>query len=667
MSKVPTSGLILHLDHHQLARLAAKSIDLELPIKLESCLTICCWICITDRQPTQVIINHGHRSWDEPGWSIFLHKGMVVASLRIGDRTITKSLPISGNGPWHHAAVSFDFVGAMANVYMDGKIIAAQTSDVRLVPPGPPARQENVSVGGYTDAAGGHFNYTFGGRERDRLDDLRFYGRPLTTQEIAGFVNPTNKPPVANYSIQLANKEAPTTAHLDASLSHDPDGSLIAYWWDLGDGDTAEGSRVTHTYHYAGRYKIRLTVLDDSHAQEEYEQTIELGGELQPVRFTPVFINGEEGYAGFRIPSIVLATNGDLVAFAEGRVESVSDSTRTIRIVCKRSQNNGRTWGPLQVAGRYLINGEEYAAMYPAPVVDGVRGSGRIVLLYKQLDRSEWEIVRGRGASRMSCVFSDDHGTTWHSERDITREVHRPGKWRIQSPTAGHAIQLRGSAGSEFLHGRLFYIGCHTVGDDSVFNQRNYAFWSDDLGKSWQIGPEIEQRIDGTTAKGLNEAMAVQLNDGRILINSRNYQDEQPVGCRAVTIGEFDDEGFLRFGPTRHDEVLIEPPVQSSILRYTWVDELRSGDQSVILFANPAHSDARRNLTIRVSYDNGATWPISKVVDSGPSSYSDLVEQTDGQIGILYERGNDGGICYGSFSYEWLTGNDVHSTVKSEE
>jgi sialidase-1 len=58
---------------------------------------------------------------------------------------------------------------------------------------------------------------------------------------------------------------------------------------------------------------------------------------------------------------------------------------------------------------------------------------------------------------------------------------------------------------------------------------------------------------------------------------------------------------------------------------------------------------------VRASFDDGATWPVAKTIDPGPSAYSDLVVQADGQIGVLYERGNDGGIWYGAFQLDWLT------------
>ncbi len=79
------------------------------------------------------------------------------------------------------------------------------------------------------------------------------------------------------------------------------------------------------------------------------------------------------------------------------------------------------------------------------------------------------------------------------------------------------------------------------------------------------------------------------------------------------------------------------------------------GGRSRLLFSNPAHPRARRRLTVRLSYDEGQTWPVSRVVDPGPSAYSDLVLQADRWIGVLYERGNQGGLWYVNFSLDWLT------------
>src|SRR5688500_15369397 len=60
-----------------------------------------------------------------------------------------------------------------------------------------------------------------------------------------------------------------------------------------------------------------------------------------------VFINGHEGYSSFRIPALITTKRGTLLAFAEGRA-SLRDHAEN-DIVLKRSTDDGKTWGPLQL------------------------------------------------------------------------------------------------------------------------------------------------------------------------------------------------------------------------------------------------------------------------------------------------------------------------------
>jgi sialidase-1 len=652
-------------------------------------LTVCFWLQAHTSRDTQVIVNCGHRHADEPGWSCFLHGGHLVASVCNAQGThaaIACAYPTDER--WHHVTAIIGLEQATISAALDGGTGGWHPSTISLHPSAPAGGHAGLIVGGYTDAAGGHFSYTFGRNGAGFVDDLRVYPRALTADEISGFAPPPHPAPVARFTWQAPGSEAPVRVRFTAVTSDESDESGAAYLWSWPDGQRSLGHTVERDFDYAGDHAVRLAVIDEHHVQVTAEAVITLGGVENPLQVTPVFVNGEGGYAAFRIPSIVRAANGDLVAFAEGRVESASDSTATIRIVSKSSSDDGRTWRDLRVVARNEVDGVERAAMNASPVVDTVRGTGRIILVFKKLEHSEWEIAQGRGVMRTCCLFSDDHGRSWHGERDITGQVHRPCQpsygsvcpaaarpenrehdWRIQVPTLGHALQLRGrTANGETnpaTRGRLFHVGSRTRNGDSVFASMNYAFWSDDLGESWQIGDFIATRGDGSPARGLNEATAVELADGRVLVNSRNYQDEQPVGVRAATVGAFDARSQLTFGPAHDDPALIEPAVQASLLRLTWPDQPGAGGRSRILFANPAHASARVNMTVRMSYDEGATWPVAKVVDPGPSAYSDLVVQTDGGIGLLYERGNAGGIVYARFTLAWLT--DGRDALESAE
>ena len=101
----------------------------------------------------------------------------------------------------------------------------------------------------------------------------------------------------------------------------------------------------------------------------------------------PVFISGTEGYQSFRIPAIVKAPNGDLLAFCEGRLNGSSDFGN-IKIVLKRSSDNGKTWSPMQI----VASNDSLQAGNPAPVVDRTDPEfpkGRIFLFYNTGNASE--------------------------------------------------------------------------------------------------------------------------------------------------------------------------------------------------------------------------------------------------------------------------------------
>ena len=610
------------------------------------------WFWVADAERKQVIV-HNETSGGV-AWEIAIHhRQFILRTAEMRERELI-TLPISGQG-WHQAVLSISGSGTV-RFALDDFRSSITLAALRTVE----SRANRLIVGGYTDPAGGHYDHTFGRAGSGLIDDVRVYARALTEAEIAAFVTRPQAPPRAGFIADPPSGDAPLDVGFAARTTASQQGEIAYYLWDFGDGERASGAVVTHRYAYAGNYRARLTVIDSHHGQTVAALPIAVTGRENPLRVAPVFVNGTEGYACYRIPSIVRALNGDLLAFAEARLESCSDSTGTIRIVCKRSSDGGATWSPLQVIA--AVDG--FVAMNAAPVVDEVYETGRIVVVFRAASHSEWDIARGVGISRAMCVFSDDGGATWSAPRDITSQVHKPYNpayrgvcpaaglpqnqtqdWRIQIPSQGHAIQLTRHPAAR---GRLFFAGSLTRGDRSIFESENYAFWSDDIGATWQIGGIIPRL-------GLNEAIAAELEDGGVMFNTRAYTQGQPDGRRAITQAWFDEDGAIHFDETFHDETLIDPAVQATLLRYTWRDQAEFGGKSRLLFANPAHTQARANLTVRLSYDDGHTWAYSKVVDRGAAAYSDLVVTRDMTIGLLYERGNTGGIHFVTFTLDWLT------------
>lgn len=549
----------------------------------------------------------------------------------------TVSLDLPELDSWHHVALS---IGTNLTIYIDAQLIYNNRLSVELSP----NKSSMLQVGGYTDPAGGHFDYTFGRNQTGWVDDIRLYDQAVAIKTLLKFrPADTNK-----LSLSIEHKQLSDNT-FQFEMKTDDSTKIQFCLWDFGDSKTGIGQRVKHTYSFAGEYTVRLTVVSKRYQQTQHEHTITVLHKSTALEKNLVFQNGKEGHACYRIPSIVRAKNGDLVAFAEARLENCSDATHTVRLVCKRSTDNGKTWLPLQIVARNLIDGDEFAVQQNAPVVDSVHNTGRIVVLYNKLENSEFEIADGIGQSRIFCIFSDDHGKSWYGEKDISSEVHRSGQWRVQRPTLGHAIQLRS--------GRLLFAGMLTDGERSVFESQNYLFWSDDLGQTWSMS-EIIPHI------GLNEATAVELENGDIMINSRAYQCGKPVGKRAVTIARFAPDNNVKFETTYFDDGLPDPTIQASIIRYSSSDQVEYGSKSRLLFTNPNNPNARYNLSVRLSYDDGKTWACRKTIEVGPSAYSDLVIQDNMQIGVLYERGNQGGIVYTNFTLDWLT--DGKDTIESK-
>ncbi len=415
------------------------------------------WFQTAELHGHRVLINQGDAA-GAPGWSFVLDDARLIFHVVYAGSSAETAVVLSPSPVWRHVAGVIDRAHRHVAIYVDGDLRDSAPADFR---------EEAVStdtpviVGGYTDPAGGHFDYTFGRGGSGWIDDLRIFQRALAPDEIRRFVPSPGNPPAAIFTYARSH----AALRFDGRQSRAA-GAVRAWLWDFGDGTRGYGAQPEHEYAYVGDYRVRLTVIDDRHATTTAEDVLHLDGLANPLAAARVFVNGTEGYACYRIPSIVRALNGDLIAFAEGRVESCSDSTDTIRAVCKRSTDHGRTWGALQVVARNLIDGREHAVQNISPVVD--QNSGRIVLLYNKQEVSEWELARGHGLSRIFCAFSADHGATWFGERDITAAVHRPDHpddWRVQRPTLGHAIQLERAA----HRGRLFYAGLFTQGDRSVF------------------------------------------------------------------------------------------------------------------------------------------------------------------------------------------------------
>ncbi len=346
----------------------------------------------------------------------------------------------------------------------------------------------------------------------------------------------------------------------------------------------------------------------------------------EPLYQVNVFESGQDGINTYRIPALITAPDGSVLAFCEARKVSSRDKSPTL-MALKRSTDRGETWGPIQI----LRDVGQDAAMDPTPVVDEI--TGRVWLFYEVWPQG-WDNNPVAGLSYPSTTiwaqYSDDNGINWSSPRDITAQV-KLADWDYYAHGPGVGIQLASGP----YAGRLV-IPCHhrggTVG-------RQHFYYSDDHGVTWQL-----QTGELDVA---SESQMVELVVGSLLWNMRGG------GTSGRLISTSDDWGGT-WSSVSYDPELIEPGgCQASILRLSRTD--LGDDQNRILFSNPASGTSRVNMTVRMSYDECQSWPVSRQIYAGSSAYSCLTVLSDGQIGLLYEADNYSKIVFARFSVKWLS------------
>jgi sialidase-1 len=229
------------------------------------------------------------------------------------------------------------------------------------------------------------------------------------------------------------------------------------------------------------------------------------------------------------------------------------------------------------------------------------------------------------------AVKTMDDAVTWSAPVEITASVKQPD-WTWYATGPGVGIQTSG--------GRLVIPANHAEAGSGV--HRSHIFYSDDGGGHWALGASADA--------GTNESQIVELADGRLMLNMRNHP---PTAENFRMVAISDDLGRT-LSKAFPDRALIEPPAQASLLRLT---SAQPADRGPLLFANPA-SAARERLTVRLSYDEGVTWPVARVVHQGPAAYSSLVALQDSSVGLLFERGDRSPyerITFARLTLEWLT------------
>ncbi len=369
-----------------------------------------------------------------------------------------------------------------------------------------------------------------------------------------------------------------------------------------------------------------------------YEFYVETDGKIVPmpkvmelfrgIRSTPKEEQTKGMPQNYRIPSLVVSNKKTLLAFAQAKLDGFGDTVDT-RLVVRRSEDNGKTWG--KEIKIFNLDDETTSSAGSCPVVD--RSTGRIWSLITSNNRkySESQLMPGYGEdSRYAyIVYSDDDGRTWSKPKNISKQVKKEQwQWYVAGPGVG--IQLeRGKH-----KGRLIFPCDHSTKDnpDGSLTFHSHLVYSDDNGKGWKTG--------AVTQHGYNECTAVELEDGSVLLNSRLHgAGEKGKNARGVSISR---DGGETFAESFFSKDLIDAHCQGAIARYRWKEGNKAG---VIAFSNQAWP-WRSYLMVRFSYDDGKTWPTARVIYPWTSAYSSVAALPDGSIGVLFEKDWWGSISF---------------------
>jgi sialidase-1 len=330
---------------------------------------------------------------------------------------------------------------------------------------------------------------------------------------------------------------------------------------------------------------------------------------------TVIYESGQQGYHTYRIPALIATRTGTLLAFCEGRKTGRGDHG-DIDLMLRRSSDAGQTWDQQKII--HEEGGTEKITIgNPCAVVD--EQTGVVWLAFC------------RNNDRVFITHSADEGKSWAKPKEITKNVKEP-EWGWYATGPGHGIQLKHGE-----HKGRLVLPCD-CGDSKGWGDwdkkgRSLVIYSDDHGQTWTRG--------GITEKSMNECEVVELTDGSLLLSMRNYRG---ANQRAFAVSK--DGGSTWSSPELHEQVYC-PTCQSSLHRYSW-------QPNMILYSGPG-GPGRENMTIRLSYDEGKTWPVAKVLEKGSSAYSDLAVLPDGRIGCLYEVNGYKQIVFTAFPLQWLT------------
>lgn len=331
----------------------------------------------------------------------------------------------------------------------------------------------------------------------------------------------------------------------------------------------------------------------------------------------------DEKYTHHRIPGIFITSKGTVIIYNEARRDG--SDWALMDIFLQRSEDHGETFGePIYIA----YGTEQYNTVNnPVMMEDSL---GRLHLLYLR-DYS----IRGGGAWQRT---STDDGKTWSEPKEIT-DFTAPETHNAFAFGPGHGIRTK--------NGMLIVPIWMVLKTENAPIEQHWpsvlsTFCSKDNGENWFLGEIIGSSEDIDSP---NETVAAETGDGRIVLYIRTRN------CHFRTLA-YGDSGFDGWSDMIPHSELIDPVCFGSIAKYE-----NFGGKYALISANCASSTERKNVTVRISYDDGKTWSVTKTIDAERGGYVDIAcDEKNGIIYLLYEdKGGSTSVMLAKMTPDWLT------------